>query len=50
MIPFMFGDDFEKLQIEKTYPSYFAWNKRLSERPAVEKIAKDKQTAMSAGH
>lgn len=50
MIPFIFGDRAGEIGAEKNYPNYFAWNKRLMERPAVQKVAKAKQEAMSAGH
>lgn len=45
MLPFIFGDDTGSLELEKNYPNYFAWNKRLMERSAVKKIAKDKTEA-----
>jgi glutathione S-transferase len=48
MVPWIFGDETEGLQIEKNYPSYHAWNQRLMRRPAVQKIIQDKQKAMSA--
>ncbi|KAA8571874.1 hypothetical protein EYC84_001828 [Monilinia fructicola] len=47
-IPWIFGDRVGELEIEKKYPNYFAWNKRLMERPSVQKIVKDKQAA--SGH
>jgi len=51
LLPWIFGDEFEKLDIEKTYPNYFAWNAKLMARPAVQKVAKLRQEAMSApGH
>ncbi|RDW79627.1 hypothetical protein BP6252_04265 [Coleophoma cylindrospora] len=50
MLPFIFGDKFATLNFEKNYPAYFAWNKSLTERPAVQKITKDKQAAMAKGH
>ncbi|TVY88592.1 Glutathione S-transferase-like protein [Lachnellula willkommii] len=45
MLPFIFGDDLGSLELEKNYPNYFAWNKRLMDRPAVKKIAKEKTEA-----
>lgn len=48
-IPWIFGDRVGELEIEKNYPHYFAWNKRLMERPSVQKIVKDKAAATS-GH
>jgi hypothetical protein len=47
LIPFIFGDEAKDLQLEKKYPNYSAWNQRLVARPAVQKIVKDKQAAMS---
>lgn len=47
MIPFIFGDKVAELDIENKYPNYYAWNKRLMERPAVKKIVKDKTAANS---
>jgi glutathione S-transferase len=44
MVPWIFGDETEGLQIEKNYPSY----QRLMRRPSVQKIIQDKQKAMSA--
>jgi len=48
MVPWIFTD--VELNIEKDYPNYYAWNERVSKRPAVQKIFKDKQAAMAAGH
>ena len=47
LIPFIFGDEAKDLQLEKNHPNYYAWNQRLMARPAVQKIVKDKQAAMS---
>ncbi len=47
MIPFIFGDGVSKLNFEKDYPAYYAWNKKLMDRPAVKKVFADKQKAMS---
>jgi glutathione S-transferase len=47
LIPFIFGDEAKDLQLEKNYPNYYAWNQRLMARPAVQKIVKDKQAAVS---
>jgi glutathione S-transferase len=47
LIPFIFSDEAKDLQLEKNYPNYYAWNQRLMNRPAVQKIVKDKQAAMS---
>ncbi|KAG4437564.1 hypothetical protein IFR05_006951 [Cadophora sp. M221] len=48
-IPFIFGDDHSK-NMERDYPAYFAWNKRLMQRPAVQKVEKDNQAAIAGGH
>ena len=48
MVPWIMDDKYAGLKVEKNYPNYFAWNKRLTERPAVAKVLKDKQAAMSA--
>jgi len=48
LVPWIFAD--KGINIEKDYPAYFAWNQRLMQRPAVQKIVKDKQEAMSAEH
>jgi len=48
MIGYIFGD--EALDTAKLYPNYHAWNARLTARPAVAKVFKDKTAAMSAGH
>jgi glutathione S-transferase len=50
MVPFIFGDDAASLELEKNYPNYYAWNQRLHQRPTVQKIIKDKEAAMAAGH
>lgn len=49
-MPFILGDEFAEWNVEKTFPAYYAWNQRLMARPAVQKIVKDKQAAMAAGH
>jgi len=50
MIPWVFGDEYASLDVEKKYPNYSAWNKRLNERPAVKRVFTDKQKAMAKGH
>lgn len=47
LVPFIFGDRMASLDIENNYPNYFAWNKKLMERPSVKKIVKDKTAANS---
>ncbi|KAE9363690.1 hypothetical protein N431DRAFT_489575 [Stipitochalara longipes BDJ] len=47
LIPWIFGDEAEGLQIEKNYPSYYTWNQRLMQRASHQKISQDKQKAMS---
>jgi len=49
-IPFIFGEEYESIDIEKNYPNYAAWNKRLMNRPAVQKVVEDKKAAMAKGH
>lgn len=36
--------------MEKDYPAYLAWNKRLMQRPAVQKVEGDNKAAIAAGH
>lgn len=38
------------LDIEKTYPNYFAWNARLTARPAIQKTFELKKAANAGGH
>lgn len=47
MVPWIYSDSSEGMDIEKDYPTWSAWNKRLMARPAVAKVFKDKQAAMS---
>lgn len=47
MIPFIFGERVKELGVEKKYPNYFAWNKKLMERASVKKVVKDKTAANS---
>lgn len=48
MIPWLKGGDAEK-ELEKDYPNYWAWWKKIVTRPATEKVLKDKAEAMK-GH
>ncbi|KAH6668428.1 glutathione S-transferase [Halenospora varia] len=41
MVPWIFGDEMESLEIAKNYPNYHSWLERLMERPAVKKTLKD---------
>ena len=50
MIPFIFGDEFEGLDVEKKYPNYLAWMKGLKARESVRKVIAEKQAKMSQGH
>jgi len=45
MQSFILQDD--KVDTEKEYPNYHAWIERLMARPAVKKVAEDKQKAMA---
>ena len=38
------------LDLDKKYPHWSAWNKKLNERPAVKKVFEDKAKAMAAEH
>ena len=49
-IPWIFGDDFKTLDIEKKYPNYAAWRERLLARPAVKKTLGEKMRLMAAQH
>ncbi|CAG8961040.1 hypothetical protein HYFRA_00002580 [Hymenoscyphus fraxineus] len=42
MLPWMFGEAWAGVDVENKFPNYFAWNKRLLERPAVQKAVKAK--------
>ena len=45
MQPFILQDD--TIDAEKEYPNYHAWIERLMARPAVKKVAEDKQKAIA---
>jgi len=47
MVPWILDNEYAGLEVENNYPNYFAWNQRLMARPAVQKVIKDKQAAMS---
>lgn len=49
LLPVIFGDDFPKLEleIEKNYPEYHAWNKKLMARPAVKKAFAEREAALA---
>jgi glutathione S-transferase len=48
--PYIFGDEFEGLEIPKKYPAYWAWKQRLLERPAVKKVLAEKAAIMAKSH
>jgi glutathione S-transferase len=50
MIGWIFGESSSKINLEKDYPNFYAWDQRLMARQAVKKIVQDKQAAMAAGH
>jgi len=50
MLSRVLGDKYNAAEIEKSYPNYVAWNKRLNARPAVKKALADKDAAIAAGH
>lgn len=45
MLPFLMGDE---LNTEKDFPDYHAWNQRLMARPAVKKVAEEKQRVVAS--
>ncbi|KAH7384846.1 glutathione S-transferase [Cadophora sp. MPI-SDFR-AT-0126] len=47
LMPWFFGDDWKDVEVEKNYPSYHAWNEKLTQRPAVQKVFKDKEAAVA---
>jgi len=50
LLPRVLAEDYKPADIEKSYPNYAAWNKRLMERPAVKKVFADREAAIAAGH
>lgn len=42
LLPFAMGPDFEK-EVEKDLPSYWAWWQRVVNRPATQKVKKDRE-------
>ena len=46
-IPVAFADDYAALELDKKYPSYWAWKERLLARPAVKKILAEKAETMA---
>lgn len=46
MVQWIVGDEeFDRLEIPKNYPNYYAWNQRLMDRPRVKKSFEDKVAA-----
>ncbi|KAL3470509.1 glutathione S-transferase [Aspergillus californicus] len=45
MIPWIFGEETEAIEIQKNYPDYYAWHQRLISRPHVAKVLADKVAA-----
>jgi glutathione S-transferase len=48
LVPWLKGGEGEK-ELEKL-PHYWAWWQRISTRPAVQKVKKDREDAMAKGH
>ncbi|GAB7342255.1 hypothetical protein MBLNU457_g0498t1 [Dothideomycetes sp. NU457] len=46
LIPFACDESFEK-ELEKEFPTYWSWWTKISQRPASQKVMKDRQKAMS---
>ena len=44
-VPWLMGDE---LDTEKEFPTFHAWHKRVTERPAVKKVLDEKNKAMAA--
>ena len=44
----LWGEKLAELEIETKYPNYHAWLERLTQRPAVKKMIKDKAAAVAA--
>jgi glutathione S-transferase len=49
-IPWIFGDDYPALGLDKKFPNYWTWRERLLARPAVKKVFADKMAAMTKHH
>lgn len=49
LVPWIMGDKFEA-EVEKDLPKYWAWWQRVSSRPAIQKVKKDREEALSKGH
>jgi len=47
LMPWFFGEDWKDVEVEKNYPTYHAWNQKLMQRPAVQKVFKDKEAAVA---
>lgn len=52
LLPFIFedGSDAFHAQVEKELPHYWAWWQRCFNRPAVQKMKKDRDAALAQGH
>ena len=46
LIPMAMGSEFEK-ELEKDLPTYWAWWQRVINRPASQKIKKDREAALA---
>lgn len=45
MFGFIFGSDLETVVPESKYPNFYAWHKRLLERPAIQAALKEQAKA-----
>lgn len=48
MIPLIFKDEVESLQLEKKYPNYARWHKLCTDRKAVHKVLEEKKSKVAA--
>jgi glutathione S-transferase len=46
LVPFIFGAEFEGLELKKNWPHYWAWHQRILKIPSVEKALKAREDAM----
>lgn len=49
LLPFAMGPDFEK-EVETELPTYWAWWQRISNRPASQKMKKEREAAVANHH
>lgn len=49
LVPMVMPEGFEK-EVQKDCPTYWKWWTRVSERPAIEKVKKDREAATAKNH